>query len=580
MLIMKSYGHQESPFYRILAPLRSTEHEITIHSKTIPYCIDAEVLEIVPAEGKLVLEVEYRGGNIDQCLSDGALSIDIETLKNQDNEDKEVYNFDRISTRITKTDSGTYRFDCQFPGTIFTQEHRGAIRIPFILGMQARASVEVYAHELKVPAIIRNLSIGGCMMEVGIEESISLEVGSHLPGITIEFPNGRRFHVEGKVRHVRPFGNHGSAAVGVQFINLDSSQSEMLFFYVSESEREAAYRAGIKDKIVRSSPLFVAGTKEKKILQREQKERKKNARQSPIQHGVAAVAQQVKVMLMYMKNRHLFPEDSLYDCADTLLYLAGQDRKAFLYALALLREEPDWVRHAVQVAGELADMLVMWDPHSPHVREAVVGALLHTMGKPLLVSERLPSLKVHMKPYQKEILKGHVDALRKKLEGLEWTPSPTCQEVMFDSNECLDGSGYPSGKSDDQLSELVRLVSVIKVVNKLTHERNGTSPRAPLDAYRWVNDRPEAYDKAVLVQYIQHHGLYPIGSLAKFSGGFLARIMDVDAKGMPSRVNVIKNLSFKDTTIESVLDSQDFMQIGKFEGVVNPTDYHITHRKN
>ncbi|MFW3614492.1 HD domain-containing phosphohydrolase [Billgrantia antri] len=148
-------------------------------------------------------------------------------------------------------------------------------------------------------------------------------------------------------------------------------------------------------------------------------------------------------------------------------------------------------------------------------------------------------------------------------------------DVLENANERLDGSGYPAGKRRAQLSELARLVSVLKAINKLTHERNGVPPRAPLDAYRWVNDASEAYDKTVLVEYIQHYGLYPIGSLAKFSGGFVAWIMDIDAKGMPTKVNVIKNLSFKDTNIDYVLSSKDFSQIGKLEGVVNPADYGI-----
>lgn len=147
--------------------------------------------------------------------------------------------------------------------------------------------------------------------------------------------------------------------------------------------------------------------------------------------------------------------------------------------------------------------------------------------------------------------------------------------MIENANERLDGSGYPAGKQGDQLSELARLVSVIKIVNTLTHERNGVPPRAPLDAYRWVHEHAAAYDRTVLVEYIQHHGLYPIGSLAKFSGGFLGWIMDVDAKGMPSKVAIVKNLAFPNTHLDSVLTVSDFMQTGKLEGIVNPADYDI-----
>ncbi|WP_302141546.1 HD domain-containing phosphohydrolase [Halomonas alkalicola] len=323
------------------------------------------------------------------------------------------------------------------------------------------------------------------------------------------------------------------------------------------------------------SPLFMPGAKEKKLLQREAQEREKRTRQSPMERGIMDVAHQLQVGLMYMKTRDLFPEEIFYDCVDTLRYLVEQDRKAFLYALAFLRDEPSWVRHAVQVAGQLADMLLARDPHDPHVREAVLGALLHTLGKPLLIGPQLPSLKVNMSPAQKDILRGHVTALLDKLQRLDWIPSPTCREVIENANERLDGSGYPAGKRGDALSDRVRLVSAIKAINRLLHSRNGIPPRAPLDAYRLVNDAAAAYDKTVLVEYIQAYGLYPIGSLAKFSGGFLAWVKDIDGKGMPIKVSVVKNLRFPDTNISSELSSGDFSQIGKLEDIVNPTDYGI-----
>ncbi|MCE9662817.1 PilZ domain-containing protein [Halomonas sp. M5N1S17] len=572
---MTTASRSENPTAQVIRSLLQHKHQLSVFSKIAPFALPAEVAELDLNAGQLVLEAEYSGSDIEQYISNGCLNFDLEAMKSPDTGEREVYSISNVVARVLKTDSTSYRLECQLPESVFIQESRGSIRIPFILGMHARVSVEVYLHELSISGRLRNLSVGGCMIDIDIADSVAISVEQALPGITLEFPNGASFFAEVCVRHMRPFGNHGHAAVGFQFINLTTLQSEALFHYVSEVEREAAYRAGVNDTIASHSPLFIPGAKEKKILQREDQERQKRAHQPPVQRGVLEIANQLQVGLMYMKTRDLFPEEVLYDCADTLLYLVTQDRKALLYALAFLRNEPDWVRHAVQVAGQLADMMLLRDPHSPQVREAVLGALLHNMGKPLLVSEELPSLKAHMKPYQKSILKGHVATLLSKLQALGWSPSPICRDVLENTNERLDGSGYPGSKRDKQLSELARLVSVIKVINKLTHERNGIPARAPLDAYRWVNDVPEAFDKTVLVEYIQTYGLYPIGSLSKFSGGFLAWIIDIDAKGMPQKVHVIKNLAFKDTNIDSVLTTKDFSQIGKLEGVVNPAEYGI-----
>ncbi|MDR5865201.1 PilZ domain-containing protein [Halomonas koreensis] len=560
---------------QVLQSLLKHEHELSLFSAALPGPLSVECLEIDLNAARLTLEVDAGGRDIEPYLVDRPLTLDIEARRPGDAAGHDVHSIDQLRARVLKVDSQTYRLDCQLPESVFMKESRGAVRIPFVLGMRVRVEVEVYRHELSVPGLLRNLSVGGCMVDIDIADSIALSVGQVVPGVTLSFPNGESFHAEGRIAHLRPFGKHGHAAVGIQFLNLERPRAELLFHFVAETEREAVYRCGLNDKVATHSPLFIPGAKEKRLVQHEEQERRKRTRQSPLLRGVLEIAHQVQLVLMYMKNQHRFPEEMLYDSADALLFMLGQDRKAFLYALVFLRDEPGWVRHAIQVAGQLADLMLLRDPHAPQVREAVVGALLHTMGKPLLIGEALPTLKSHMKPQQKALLKTHVDTLLARLEALGWEPSPSCRDVLENANERLDGGGYPAGKREAELSELVRLVSVVKVINKLTHERNGIPPRPPLDAYRWVNDRPETYDKTVLVEYIQHYGLYPIGSLAKFSGGFLAWIMDVDAKGMPCKVDVIKNLAFPHTHIDSELTTGDFGQIGKLEGVVDPADYDI-----
>lgn len=569
----------ENPPGNVVRSLIQHTHELSVYARGMPHAVKAQVLDLDLSTGRMVLNMEHAGSEVERYLANGVLSFDLETLKGPHTLERETYSLSNIAATLLKTDSTSYHLECQLPGSLFVAEHRGAVRIPFILGMQARVSLEVYRHELTVPARLRNLSVGGCMVDIDLAESIALNVDQHLPGVTMEFPNGESFFAEGSVRHIRPFGNHGYAAVGLQFTNLSASQSEALYRYVSEAEREAAYRTGFTDQRTNHQPLFIPSAKEKTILQREAHERDKHARQSPMERGMVDVAHRLQVGLMYMKTRHLVPEKTLYDCVDTLRYLVEQDRKACLYALASLRDAPEWVRHAIQVAGQLADLMTARDPHDPRIREAVLGALLHTMGKPLLISTQLPSLKGHMTPAQKVMLKGHVAALLDKLHTLDWAPSPTCRDVIENANERLDGSGYPAGKRGDQLSGLIRLISVIKAVNKLMHPRNGMPPRSPLDAYRWIHEAGRAYDKTVLVEYIQVYGLYPIGSLAKFSGGFLAWVMDIDGKGMPGHVHVIKNLRFPDANLSSVLSKNDFSQIGKLEGIVNPTDYGVKTTK-
>ena len=575
----------KNPSAKVLQTFIKNEYELCIYSKDMPCSLEAEVVGLGMESGQLVLNVESQGQAIDDYLNEECINFDIEALHPVDANDKkgargrDVYSISNVPAVATKLDAGLYQIECQLPASVFLVEQRGMVRIPFILGMRARVSIEIYINGLVVSGFLRNISVGGCLVDIDIEDSIALTVGHGLPGVTIEFPNGSYFRSKGLIRHMRPFGHHGYAALGIQFDEVEPQQAEELFHLVSEVEREAAYRSGINDKIVSHSYLFLPGTKEKTILRREEQHLDKRKRQSPIQRGVLELAHQLQYALMYIKSRQHFPEKTLYDCAETVLYFVRQDRKIALYALSFLHNEPDWVRHTIRVAVQTADMLLLRDAYSTSIREVVLGALLHTMGKPLMVSEELPSLKESMNARQKLLLKQHVGVLTDKLSALKWQPSESCKDVIMNANERLDGTGYPRGLEGEQLSEVVKLISIIKEVDKLTHARNGIQPRTPLDAYRIVNEQHCSHDKATLVEYIQCYGLYPIGSLAKFSGGFLAWIMDIDNKGMPVKVDVVKNLAFSDTNIDTILEANDFDQIGRLEGIVNPDSYGIKFAK-
>ncbi|MGY5957322.1 PilZ domain-containing protein [Kosakonia sp. BK9b] len=567
--------HCSLPPGNVIHSLIQHPHMLSIYAQDMPYALTAGISALDQQTNRMVLDIEYAGKDIENYLFEGGLNFDLEAVKAGEDIERDTYSLSRIPARLIKTDSKFYRFECQLPESALVEESRGEIRIPFILGMQARASLDVYSQQLSIPGRVRNLSVGGCMVEIDLFESIALEVGQTISGITLEFPDGERFDAQGAIRHIRPFGNNGYAAIGIQFVDLTSSQSQSLFRYVNEAEREAAYRTGIRGMMVYESPLFIPGQGERKARQREMQEREKRARQTPMEQGVMKVAHRLQVALMYMKTRNRLPVDIFYDCVDTLLYLQQQDRKVLLYALSCLRDEPEWVRHAIQVAARLADMLRLRDPRDPQLREATLGAIMHTLGKPLLVSAALPSLKINMNAQQKALLRTHVVTLLNRLRALGWTPGLTCRDVIENANERLDGSGYPAGKRGAQLSALARRLSVIKAINKQTHARNGEPPLTPLVACRNIYQADHVWDREVIVEYLQIYGFYPIGSLAKYAGGFLGWISDIDSKGKPEVVHIVKNLRFPESTIHCVVSKEALTQMGALEDIVNPADYGL-----
>ncbi|EMB4295539.1 PilZ domain-containing protein [Enterobacter roggenkampii] len=559
--------------------LLKQNHSVAIYSKFLPKSLSADVVELNTLRSVLVLDVYSSDDELSLYVNNGYLNLDFEIIKGTPPIEREGYCLSNIPASLIKDDTNICRLECRLPESFLTHDRRGAVRIPFILGMSCRARIEIFTHFLNITAKVKNLSIGGCLLELQLKDSEAIDINKKVQGIYLSFPNGETFSSEGVIRHIRSFGSYGYAVAGVQFINLLPKQFDTLFHMVTESERELVFLSGMSGHEITKSPLFIPGSIEKSFLLNETLERDKRAHQTPMEKGILNIANQLQIGLMYIKTQNYFSAEIFYDCVDALLSLIRNDRKEFFYSLSFIRDEPNWVRHSINVASRLADIILIHNPHTSELKETLLGILLHNLGKPLLISEKLPSLNSNFTFEQKNILKEHVKVILAKFKELGWEPSAVCRRIIEDANERIDGTGYPSGKKLPEMTPVIRLISVLKAIDKLSFRRNGSPANTPLEVYRIINQEQSSYEKKWLVYYIQLYGTYPIGCLVKYSGGFLAWVTDIDKTGHPIEVRVIKDLRYPDANINSLISGFDLTQIGKLENVVDPLDYDIRVKK-
>ncbi|WP_199615350.1 HD-GYP domain-containing protein [Paenibacillus alkalitolerans] len=115
------------------------------------------------------------------------------------------------------------------------------------------------------------------------------------------------------------------------------------------------------------------------------------------------------------------------------------------------------------------------------------SALLHDIGK-LMVPHTILEKKEELQPQELEIIRGHsylgVEMLR-DLINEELVDS----DIIMYHHENLDGSGYPLGKREKDLSLLVRIVRVVDSYDRMTWNRGYNVPRTSEEAltelYRW-----------------------------------------------------------------------------------------------
>ena len=120
------------------------------------------------------------------------------------------------------------------------------------------------------------------------------------------------------------------------------------------------------------------------------------------------------------------------------------------------------------------------------LREVANGALLHDVGETLLNRESRNKAGT-LTPKEWEQVKTHPQEGHKILQktgGL----GEIALDIVLHHHEKLDGSGYPDGLKDDDISVFVRIVTIADIFDALTTERHHQKARSSFEALKLMGE--------------------------------------------------------------------------------------------
>ena len=123
------------------------------------------------------------------------------------------------------------------------------------------------------------------------------------------------------------------------------------------------------------------------------------------------------------------------------------------------------------------------------------------------------------------IVKEHV---RLGLEAVERSGPlpPEIREGIAQHHERLDGSGYPKGLQGDEIGFWGRLAAIADSFAALVSPRPYAEALAPQEAmmslYEWAGS---SFDEALVEQFVQAIGIFPVGSIVELSSGEIAVVI-------------------------------------------------------
>lgn len=203
-----------------------------------------------------------------------------------------------------------------------------------------------------------------------------------------------------------------------------------------------------------------------------------------------------------------------------------------LISLARLKTADDYTyMHSVAVCAlmiALARQLGL--DESLHRRLGIAG-LLHDLGKAMMPTEVL-NKPGKLTDDEFRIMKSHPEEGYKLL-----LQSNGVDDIAFDvvlhHHEKTDGSGYPKGLKDEEISLYAKMGAVCDVYDAITSNRPYKAGWDPAESLRkmaeWANGH---FDPTVFQAFVKSLGIYPIGSLVCLNSGRLGVVVDQSPKSL------------------------------------------------
>lgn len=93
-------------------------------------------------------------------------------------------------------------------------------------------------------------------------------------------------------------------------------------------------------------------------------------------------------------------------------------------------------------------------------------------------------------------------------------------DVAFGHHESLDGTGYPRGLTDNQLTMLTKMVAITDTFDAITSDRVYRNGSPVMDALQILNrNRGKRFDSKLVMRFVKAVGIFPPGSVVELSNG-------------------------------------------------------------
>jgi len=207
-----------------------------------------------------------------------------------------------------------------------------------------------------------------------------------------------------------------------------------------------------------------------------------------------------------------------------------------LISLARLKTADDFTyMHSVAVCAMMVALAKQLNLDDEQIRVSGLAGLMHDLGKAMLPTDIL-NKPGKLSKSEFNMIKKHPNyGYQLLLDGAN--VDSAVLNVCLHHHEKSDGSGYPKGLKEDQISLFVRMASVCDVYDAITSKRPYKIGWDPAVSLRRMAEWTDGHlDVHVFRAFVKSVGIYPIGSLVQLTSGRLAIVIEQSKNSLLSPI--------------------------------------------
>jgi len=204
------------------------------------------------------------------------------------------------------------------------------------------------------------------------------------------------------------------------------------------------------------------------------------------------------------------------------------------------------------------------------LRKLGMGAVMHDIGK-VAVPEKILMKRDALNPSELKLLQSHTLLGSRMIQRIDTLP-PEAISIIEQHHEFLDGSGYPKGSRDADITQMARIVAVVNMYDNLCNPPNAKDAMTPKNAMATLFQKyKNRLDGQIVQKFIHTMGVYPPGTVVRLNDGSIGLVVAVDPKSLLKPQVLLYNEDIPRTEAvmldlrqHSDLSITDVLKVGEF----------------